>query len=230
MTLVEVVIALGLSALLSAGMYASAIYTMRQTAKNVEHIFAVQLASSEAACVRASRFNKLRANPTVLPSSDFEKRFASSRSVAMNAVDPHSPVFAVAYNFTGFGTGIAPSAGGGPTEWWFTVPAHSAGWAEDQFKDHLVVITGGEGANQVMYILDHDATEAHGSGRRTKVRLTSDLTGANSGGSYGWPTKNPGSSSMYAVDYGLYCDVAVSWDDGVGYKTVTETVYVPNSR
>lgn len=229
MTLVEVTIAIALAAMLSAGMYASAIYTMRQTAKNLEHIYAVQLASSEAAAVRASRFDKLRTKPDDLGNNDFEKRFAQTRSVTMNPTDPHSPTYTVEYNFTGFGTGITPAPGGN-TKWYFHIPDHSADWEEDQFKGHMVVITGGTGANQVMYILEHEETKRQSGIRRSLATLTSDLTGNNSGSSYGWPGINPTINSRYAVDYGMYCDIKVSWGDGAGYKTVTETVYVPNSR
>ncbi len=229
MTLVEVTIAIALAAMLSAGMYASAIYTMRQTAKNLEHIYAVQLASSEAAAVRAARFDKLRVDPDTLGNGDFEKRFAQTQSVTMNPVDPHSPTYTAEYEFAGFGTGITP-ASGGSNSWYFHIPEHSADWEVDQFKGHMVVITGGAGANQVMYILGHEETKTQSGMRRSRATLTSDLTGTHSGSSYGWPGINPNINSRYAIDYGMYCNVKVSWGDGAGYKTVTETVYVPSSR
>jgi prepilin-type N-terminal cleavage/methylation domain-containing protein len=228
MTLIEVVIALALAGMLSAGMYGSAIYTMRQTAKNVEHIFAVQLASSEAACVRASRFDKLAADPADLTTTDFEKRFTTPRTVVMDPNNPKSQTFSVKYKLTGFGAGVELIGGGPHAKLW--LPEQSNDWAKDQYADHLLVITGGSGVNQVMRIVSNQKSVKTGSSpdKKVEANLTSDLTGVKKNEK--WLGTSPGTTSLFAVDYGLYCDIEVSWDDGAGYKTVKETVYVPNSQ
>lgn len=226
MTLVEVVIAIGLGAMLSVGMYGSAIYTMRQTAKNVEHIFAVQLASSEAAAIRASSYNKLTADPATLTSADLEKRFTQTRTVAMDPKAPATEQCQVTYDLTGFGPGLDCTGGLGAT--YLNLPATGADWKNNQYKGHLLVIVSGDGANQVMYITSHKKSKNGGpTGRRVEAVLTSDLTGATS---TEWKVKTPGATSEFAVDYGMYGDVTVSWGDGQGYKSVTETVYVPSSQ
>lgn len=227
MTLVEVVIAIALAAMLSAGMYGSTIYTMRQTAKNVEHIYAMLLANSEVASLRVSRFNKVTADPGTLATGDYEKRFAEPRTVTM---DPHtaqsSQTFTVTHNLSGFGKGVQ-STGSGSTR--LTLGANSVPWTANLYRDHLLVITGGRGVNQVMRITGHGASTGatDGKGGTVDVQLTSDLTG---GTTTGWIGNTPNSESTFAVDYGLYSDVEVSWDNGEGYKTVTETVYVPMSQ
>lgn len=224
MTLVEVVIAVALAAMLSIGMYGSAVYTMRQTAKNVEHVYAVQLASSEASAVRAASFDKLRVDPATLPAAAYEKRFAQQRTVQMDPNDPNSTQFNVKYEKRGAGPGV--QIAGSTT--YLHQPAGSADWARDLMKDHLLVIVGGDGANQVMYIQSHKATENGGpTGRRVEAVLSPNLNGV-AGGT--WAAPNPGATSPYAVDYGIYCDIVVQWDDGQGYKTVRETVYVPSSQ
>lgn len=224
MTLVEVVIAVALAAMLSIAMYGSAVYTMRQTAKNVEHIYAVQLASSEAAAVRAASFSRLAADPATIPANAYEKRFAQTRTIQMDPNDPNSAIFTVSYEKRGAGPGVLVS---GSTTY-LHLPAGSAIWTANLMKDHLLVIVGGDGANQVMYIRSHTATENGGpTGRRVAAVLSPNLDGT-AGGTWASPT--PGASSPFAVDYGLYCDVVVQWDGGAGYKTVKETVYVPSSQ
>jgi type II secretory pathway pseudopilin PulG len=227
MTLVEVCIAIALAAMLSAGMYSSAVYTMRQTAKNMEHMFAVQLASSEAACVRACRFDKLAGNPEDLATEDFEKRFMAPRTVKMDPNHPSSQTYSINYKLTGFGAGIELMGGGPHAKLW--LPEQSEDWTPDLYKDHLLVVTGGEGVNQVMRIVSNSKSVKTGASplRKVEANLTADLDG--SGDDEHWKA-TPGTNSLFAVDYGLYCDIEVSWDDGSGYKTVKETVYVPTSQ
>ncbi len=230
MSLIEVVIAIAVAAIVSIGLYASAIYTMRQTARNVEHMYALQIVNSAAAKVRAARFDLLTAEEDDVPNEAFEKQFFSSHVVEADPSHPASTTYTLTYKLKGYGKGIQESFGGGSGKQFDLLqPTDSAAVAKDEYKDHLLVITGGKGANQVMYIRGNNATHFNsGTGAKTvKVKMTSKLDGSSGGpGDDGFGVA-PGSSSVYAIDYGMYCEVTVSWGDAEGYQTVTETVYVP---
>jgi prepilin-type N-terminal cleavage/methylation domain-containing protein len=225
MTLLEVVIAVAIAGVVSLGLYGSAIYTMRQTAKNVEHIFAVQLANSSAAKVRAARFEKLAAEPSTLEANEFEKQFSETQTVQLDPLNPNSTEFTLSYKMTGFGAGVEVSGNGNGSAK-LTLPSHSEEWKKDQFAGHFLVITGGKGANQLRRIKNHQKSN-QASGKKTVTATLVKNMKDSEPEETGW-VETPGSSSVFAVDYGLYCDIQVTWGDGAGYKTVKETVYVPN--
>lgn len=226
MTFVEVLIAVGISAVVSVGLYGSAIYTMRQTARNVEHMFAVQLANSAAARVRAASFSKLAAEPSTLAAGEFEKEFSQPQTYQLDPLNPKSTEFTVSYKMAGFGSGIELTGSGNGAAAKLTIPSHSDEWAKDQYKDHFLVITGGAGANQLRRIKNHQKSNLAAGKRTVTATLVKNLKDTEPEET-GWDV-TPGASSVFAVDYGLYCDIEVKWGDGAGYKTVKETVYVAN--
>lgn len=222
---VEVVIALVLAAMVSLTLYGSSIYTLRQTAKNVEQIYGTQMASSAAAQVRAARYAKLTSAASSIGNGEFEKRFFNTpAAVKMDPLNAKSTTYTVTYSLSGYGRGatVLAATSGYPTID-MTLPNGSAHWKANQYAGHFLVVTGGAGANQLMYIKSNEASRTVGSNRVVKVVLTQNLTGNTA---VDWSVA-PGASSVFAVDYGLYCNVVVTWGTGTGLQTVQETVYVP---
>ena len=95
------------------------------------------------------------------------------------------------------------------------------------FLGHLLVVTAGKGANQIMKIKKNLGTQVHQGKRKALVQLTRKFKDSDPGSEH-WEIE-PDSTSVFAVDYGLYCDITCSWGDGKGHKTITEVVYVPNN-
>ena len=224
MTLVEVLIAIAISGFVSAGLYGSAIYTMRQTARNVEHIYALQIINSAAARVRAASFAKLSMDPSALTASDYEKQFSQTHTIQGDPLDPRSTSYTLTYKLKGFGSGMEMN--GNPNVRLF-LPNHSPDWQKDEYNDHLLVVTAGRGANQVMRIKKNLGTVEHQGQRKVLVQLTRKFKDSDPGPD-DWDI-NPDESSVFAVDYGLYCDITCAWGDGAGHKTISEVVYVPGS-
>jgi type II secretory pathway pseudopilin PulG len=232
MTLVEVVVAIALAAIVSIAMYGSAIYTMRQTARNTEHLYALQMVNSAAAKVRVARFSMLTQDNDDVPDDAFEKQFFETHVLKSDPIHPSSTEFKLTYKIKGHGKGMKAEGGSANGKKYDLVQAsESAIITAEEYKGHLLVITGGAGANQVRAITKNNATKVHPqTGEKTvKVWVAKDLGGSENPddeGSDGFETE-PNMSSVYSIDYGLYCDVTVSWGNEQGYRKVTETVYVP---
>lgn len=226
MTLVEVVIAIAIVAFVSMTMYSSAIYTTRQTIHNVDHLYALQVLNSATAKVRTARYNKLTKASEDVGANEYEKQFFSPQTINSDSKNPNSTAYTLTYEMKGFGKGIT-AGGGGSGSYVLSLPKESGDWKADDFKGRLLVVTGGSGVNQVMYIKSNAASQGNqGSAKTVAVQLTKNLDGT---GSVDWPVA-VGSSSIFAVDYGLYCETVVTWDGGAGYKTITETAYVPTTQ
>jgi len=224
MTLVEVLIAIVIAGFVSAGLYGSAVYTMRQTAKNVDHIYAMQIINSAAARVRSANYTKLVMDPDTLSESDFEKQFFKTQTISSDPLNSKATQYTLKYSMKGFGAGMEMN--GNPNVRVF-LPDSSPDWEKDEYNDHLLVVTAGKGANQIMKIKKNLGTQVHQGKRKVLVQLTRKFRDSDPG-SEQWEIE-PDSTSVFAVDYGLYCDITCSWGDGKGYKTITEVVYVPNN-
>lgn len=231
LTLVEVVVAIAIAAMVSIGMYGSAIYTLRQTTKNLEQVYALQMASSAGAKVRAANFGKIAGTHTA---SDFENQFFSATPVLADPNQPTAPKFTITYEMKGFGKGIKKQ-----NKNWsiLTLPDGSSDWEKNEFAGRLIAIVSGTGANQVMTITQNHASGVKNGVKTVFVRVDQNLVDPEAGTddvndikgpAVTWAV-TPDTSSVFAVDYGLYCDVIITWGDGLGYKKVTESVYVPSS-
>ena len=220
MTLVEVLVAIAIAGMVSAGLYASAIFTLRQTDRNVKHMYALQIVNSASAKARAARFGKLTAAPTTLDPNEFERQFTKSHTVESDPNHDRSTTYTLNYHLKGFGRGVSGSSSVAT----LSLPAHSSPWKQNEFAGHFLVVTGGKGANQIMYIKSHAASIVTAGGQSvSNVTLTKNFDGS---GSEGWDVQ-PDDTSTLAVDYGLYCEISASWEGGEGFKTIRETVYVP---
>ncbi len=231
MTFVEVLFAIAIAAMLSVGMYGSAIYTMRQTARNIEHTYALQIVSSAAAKVRAANFSKLTGTTTA---ADFEHQFFTNAPVSADPNVVNGNAFTLGYELRGFGTGIKKQ-----NKNWsiLTIPDKSADWEKNEFAGHVLAVTAGKGANQVMAITQNHKSMVKNGIKTVMVRLDQTLQDPEAGiddptdatgPAVSW-TVEPDSTSVFVVDYGLYCDITTTWGDGTGYKTLTETVYAPTN-
>lgn len=224
MTFIEVVIAVFIASIVSIGLYGSAIYTARQIAANTEHIYALQAVNAAAARVRAANFDRMIA--ATLTGTQYETPFRSSTpsTITTDSNHPNPQTLNLTYEIKGFGRGVENISGSTAD---FKIPAHSAPWAANEFAGRFIVITAGRGAGQVMRIVSHPAsTGAANAEKKVKLTLTTDLEGTGTGGAWG---TTPNDTSTFAVDYGLYCDVTVSWGDGEGHRTIRETVYLAGS-
>jgi len=222
MTLVEVLIAIALAAFVSIGLYGSAIYTMRQNERSTQQIQALTLANGFAARIRAGRYNKLTANPATLLATDYEYPLKGTTTVPSDPSGPSSP-YTVTINKTGYGTGIQKNSGSSG-KYTLTMGTGSAPVEANDWQGHLLVVTSGASTNRVMYIISNAAT----ANSKTVVNLTGKLDHKSGNTIVDWGSPSPDNTSVWSIDYGMYADVTVSWDNG--NKSLNETVYVPATQ
>lgn len=220
MTLVEVVFAIAIAAIVSLGMYGSAIYTMRQTSRNMEQTYALQILNAAAAKARVARFDKLVGGNNAVGSGEFEKQFFAPQSISTDPNMAQSTSVNINYKLKGFGTGISTNA----SKYDLTMGEDSDDWKANEFKDRLLVIIGGKGVNQVMRIRNHTKTNVESGKRIVTAMLTSDLE-KGTGTPSDWSVA-PNDTSAWVIDYGAYCELTVTWGNDSN-NSITETVYVP---
>ena len=219
---IEVLVAVVIAAFVSLGLYASAIYTMRETARDIDHLYALQIANSAAAKVRAGNFSKMRGDVDDLTSDDFEYQFFQTHTITADSAGRPANTYTLKYQLKGFGKGIKKN----PTWTVLDMPASSAEIQANELQGHLLVVTGGAGANEVRAITKNQKSKTKKGVQSVRVKQTKSLDKKSGDWNDDW--NGVDSSSVFTIDYGLYCEVTVSWDDGAGYKTIKEIVYVPS--
>lgn len=226
MTFVEILIAIFVTVVVSIALYASAVFTLRQTHANLSRSYAIQATNSLATRLRASKLTNLIKNPADMENPSFERTnfFNLTGNINTDPISPHQTQLAYTIELKGFGN-FTTQAGVTNNIYSIRLPARSGHWKANEFAGYMVTIISGLGQNQIGRIVSHSASTTQGTNKVINdLRITSDVSLTAPNNNAVWSVR-PDSTSMFLLNYGVSATILTTWDNAK--KSIQELVYVP---
>lgn len=206
MSLLEVVIAVTILAVVMASYIASMVFTTRVSYKTKADMFANELINRTVEELRASNYDNIGF------AMGNEARFLNVQSYESDPQNPNQSVtFNVRCDFLGFGT----AAGGGASSLVGSFPPGFPAWETNMWQGHLVMIKQGRGRGQVCAITANTGNT---------LTVCHNLDGSGGGG---WGT-SPDATSYFEIDNGKSVRVTCSWLDAGTTRSLTRMSLIPS--
>ena len=206
-SLLEVVIAVGLLAVVTASFMASIIFTARTAASAKTDAYGIDTINRTIENLRSVTFANL--GTTTGDGAQF-------MTTQVNHMDPdnptQSPTVSVKCQFMGFGS-VASATNTALTA---VFPANFPAWTTNQWAGRMVMIKTGVARGQVAFVKSNTADT---------LTITTTLDGSSSANWF----LNPAAGDTFEIDNGKGVLITISWSDREGNHTLTRTTLIPDA-
>ncbi|MCX7015616.1 MAG: prepilin-type N-terminal cleavage/methylation domain-containing protein [Candidatus Sumerlaeota bacterium] len=191
MTLIEIVIAMAISAILTLALVSATITAARVSSNMPYDVYATQIISKTAEDLRKENYDLV--GTTGLPLYNSAQTFYSDP-------DDHSrgTSFTVSVRFKGFGL---CASGSSSTTLKAVLPAGDPGWTANEWQGSVVMLKDGAGSGQCAYVKSNTADT---------LTITRNLDGS---GSLAW-IQTPTTTTYFEIGGGKTVVITASWSNG----------------